>query len=172
MTAGLIKARKSLCQPMLVALLIGSSSPALAQRQAHTVFASVGWSEWCPPGFVQVDLDNGDVKWIAQMPRLQCQKAASRPYLEGQLARDKFNAIRDAVRTAEQAGPTQSECVEGRPPPHELVSNAGPPYILVISSPTSSRSAPTELGCWSRQAIELQRLMERTFDLRVKPTGK
>ena len=105
------------------------------------------------------------------MPRLQCQKAASRPYFEGQLARDKFNAIREAVRRAEQVGLTQSECVEGKPAPHAVISNASPPYILVVSSPSSSKSAPTELGCWSGPAIELQRLMERTFDLKVKPLG-
>jgi hypothetical protein len=155
---------------LLLASFVGSSSPALAQRQANTVFASVGWSEWCPPGFVQIDLDNGDFKWIAQMPRLQCQKAASRPYLEGQLARDKFNAIREAVRRADKDGLRLPECVEGKPAPHAVVSNAGPPYILVVSTPTSSKSAPTELGCWSRSALDLQRLMERTFDLRVKPT--
>jgi hypothetical protein len=155
---------------LLLASFVGSSPPALAQRQANTVFASVGWSEWCPPGFVQIDLDNGDFKWIAQMPRLQCQKAASRPYLEGQLARDKFNAIREAVRRADKDGLRLPECVEGKPAPHAVVSNAGPPYILVVSTPTSSESAPTELGCWSRSALDLQRLMERTFDLRVKPT--
>ena len=150
--------------------LCGSPSPAAVPK--NTVFASVGWSEWCRPGYVWVDIDSGRFVWNAQLPRSECQSAKSAPLVVGELTAEERATLGENIREALTNGLVEQACREGRDPPRPVLSNAGAPYILVLSGPTDSLSAPNDLSCWSDAAMSLQRRLQRMFDLRARTTDK
>jgi hypothetical protein len=141
------------------------SSAAPPEHGRRTIFASVGWSEWCPPGFAYVDLDSGRYRWIVQRLRPECGHATSAPVEEGQLAPNQQRIIRRAAERGLREGLISANCREGRQSPDVVISNASEPYILIVSTPRDAMSAPNDLTCWSDAATGLQRAMERIFDV-------
>lgn len=151
---------------------IYAPTAAPAHFAKSSVTATVGWSEWCPPGIVTVDLDDGSFRWLQQLPRQACKAATSLPDLRGKLPAKGLGAIRDAVRTARTDGLSRQECTNGKPSERIVLSNAAAPYLLTIVEARSGSSAPGDLSCWSDAAFKLQRLMDATFSTKISRTGR
>lgn len=163
---------RSLLLLLMACGLLSVPSSASAGRLKQTVFATVGWSEWCPPGFVMVDLEIGRFEWIAQLRQPECAQANSRLIVKGQLPPNQLGTLQAAAAKARETGLIRSECKESKPLPEIAVSNAIGPYILVLSGSRNSMSAPNDIGCWNSAATNLRNILGRFFDLRTRPIPK
>ena len=158
--------RSCLFTVALLASIMSSSARADGppSRSERIIFATVGWSEWCPPGQVIVDFYSGYYRWVVQNPRRICQTATTTELREGKLDLAQLVAVQKATETVLKDGINRPECTSGINPSNPVISNAAGPYFLVISSKVGSLSAAGDLGCWSDASVGLQRLLQRIFD--------
>lgn len=141
--------------------------PAQAEAKSfrNSVTSTVGWSEWCPPGVVTLDLDNGRYRWFQQHRRPACVSSETVRIVAGTLALDRLTAIRTAAQAARVRGLARLECVAGKDSEQIVISNGGSGYLLTLVDPKMGVSAPGDLSCWSNAAFKLQRALEIAFDV-------
>jgi hypothetical protein len=151
-----------------IALAGAAQAPAAAKidRFGRTVTASVGSSEWGPPGQVSLDLATGRYRLTAAVPRQGAPAGRSGP---GRLDRVRLQRVRDAVRAARDGGLTERACSAGGPPPRLVISNAAGPIVLELDGPGRRMKAPRDRGCWTPGAMRLQRVMEDIFGPLARP---
>ena len=158
--------RSCLITVALLASIMNLSARAdgAPSRSERMIFATVGWSEWCPPGRVIVDFYSGHYRWVVQSPRRVCQRATTTELRTGKLPLAQLVAVQEATEIVLKDGINRTECRSGFNPSNPVISNAAGPYFLVISSKVGSLSAAGDLGCWSDASRALQRLLEGIFD--------
>lgn len=149
----------------IAAVLANLATGANARSFNNSVTTTVGWSEWCPPGVVTVDLDTGVYRWIQQLPRSYCNPEGAAPIVRGTLATDELNVIRDSARLARAQGLARAECAAGKSSERIVISNGGSAFLLTLVDPKGGIAAPSDLSCWSDVAFQLQRVLDRKFDV-------
>lgn len=157
---------------ILAAVAFGAFlNPAQAEAKSfnNSVTSTVGWSEWCPPGVVTVDLDDGRFRWFQQQRRPACVSSETVRIVTGTLSSDRLAAIRKAAQTARVRGLARPECVARKDSERIVISNGGSGYLLTLVDPKVGVSAPGTLSCWSNAAFELQRALENAFDVPRPP---
>jgi len=142
---------------ILPALALLGATPA---PPPATIFATIGHSEWCPAGNVQLDLATGDYALTPRAARAVCQDVdLVRPVRRGRLDAAPLAAIRAAYVRAQAEG--LDACRRGDHQEH-VISNGGTP-ILVLTSGARTIAAPRELNCWSRAASALHKALDVPF---------
>lgn len=132
-----------------------TSGPLIDDR----VMADVARSEWAPPGVVSLNLHSGRYLLTPAPARGASVRPPSR---RGRLTPAELAPIRAAFASARMQGLVDSACGNGGRPAQIVVSNAGPP-ALVLTTGEGAVSAPSELGCWSDAARSLLRVLEERF---------
>ncbi len=148
--------------PAALLLLAPSPAPAPADYTAGipAIFATIGHSEWCPAGNVQVDLRTGDYTLTPRAARAVCRDPKLvRPIEHGQVDAARLSAIREAYGRAQEEG--LDACRAGKRG-DIIVSNGGTP-IMVLTSGAGTWAVPQDYGCWSSAAIALHRALDETF---------
>lgn len=140
-------------------------APVEAKLFSNSVTSTVGWSEWCQPGVVTVDLDDGQFRWFQQQRRPYCVSSGSISIVRGTLSAERLTALRTAAQAARVRGLARPECVAGRDSERIVISNGGSAYLLTLVDPKTGISAPGILSCWSNAAFDLQRVLEHAFDV-------
>jgi len=155
---------------LLVALvaLAGGAAGAPARdpdsSRSASVFATVGHSEWCPPGNVRLNLGTGRYTVTAPRTWRTCTRPAFRRRVgTGVLAGDDLAAVRAAYGNAVAEGLEYPACRNGGRPDRIVISNGGT-TILRLSSRGRTTSPPGNASCWSDAAWRLHRLLEDLFD--------
>lgn len=145
----------------LAALMLVSQQAATQDPPAATIYSTVGHSEWCPAGKVELELDTGKFEFTPRASRRVCQKSGpNRPVVQGVLESSRLEAVRKAYRRAETEG--LGKCGVGGTAEPALESKAGK-QILVLMTGTGTTAPPDDINCWSEAAQALQDILEDTF---------
>jgi hypothetical protein len=161
---------------VLVAWLAAAAVAAGASGLAHpghsaSVFATVGHSEWCPPGSVRVDLGTGRYTVTAPRTWQVCTRPPFRSRIRrGRLGPDDLAAVWAAYRDAESAGLANPVCRNGARPENIVISNGGTP-TLRLTDRGRTVSPPNDSSCWSEAAWRFHRLLEDLFNPRSHRLG-
>lgn len=147
--------------PLFAALmLVPSQAVPAGAEQTATIFSTIGHSEWCPAGNVQLDLRTGDYVLTARAPRPICHDAdLERPREKGRLDQARLLAVRESYRRVQAEGVSQCRAGCGEA---VVISNGGTP-ILVLTNGVGTVAAPDYLGCWSRAASDLHHALDEAF---------
>jgi hypothetical protein len=132
-----------------------------------SVFATVGHSEWCPPGTVRLNLGTG--RYTLRAPRTwrACRRPAFRSRIATDvLAAEELAAVRAAYQRAAAAGLMHRDCRNGWRPDLIIISNGGTP-VMRLTRRVRTRSPPADLTCWSDAARRLHRALEDMFRARI-----
>jgi len=149
---GIVAALMLLAQPAGAGMASAPADPV--------IFATVGHSEWCPAGNVQLDLGTGDYTLTPRAARAVCSDPElARPVLRGKLEATRLSAIREAWDHARKDG--LNICRRGES--GGVISNAGTP-IMVLTSGVRTIAAPQEYGCWSKAGSALYRAIDESFE--------
>lgn len=155
---------------LMIACLALVPAQALA-RADHpatrgTVIATVGTSEWAPPGQVRLDLATGRYRLTAAVPRRGAPAGRSGP---GRLDAARLERVRAVVRAALAGTLEERACSAGGPPPTLVISNAVGPIELELDASGRRMKAPRDRGCWTPGAMRLQRVMDDIFGPLARP---
>src|SRR4051812_4905872 len=106
---------------LLAALLSAGHAPptsdAFAPGRTAWVFATIGHSEWCPPGDVRLDLTTGRYTLTPRSARRACnQTGRDRPGVAGRLGPAGLGAIRSAYRRGVGEGKVGAPLPGGKGP--------------------------------------------------------
>jgi len=129
-----------------------------------SIFATIGHSEWCPPGTVRLNLATG--RYLVRAPRtwLRCRRPAYQgPIRTAVLGAENLAAVRVAWQAAVSEGLEHPSCRNGGQPPGLYLSNGGDP-TLRLTARGRTLSPPGNRSCWSDAAWRLHRLLEDLFD--------
>lgn len=155
---------------LLVALvaLAGGAADASARDagpgRSASVFATVGHSEWCPPGNVRLNLGTGRYTVTAPSTWRTCRRPAFPSRVRtAVLAGDDLAAVRAAYRNAAVEGLEHPACRNGGRPDRIVLSNGGT-VTLRLTGRGRTLSPPGNASCWSDAAWALHRLLEDLFD--------
>jgi hypothetical protein len=145
----------------ILAALFSLSPPVPVQLAAGdpVIFATIGHSEWCPAGNVQINLRTGDYAITPRAPRAVCgDPKLVRPVQHGTLSAAELPALREAFERAIAQG--LDGCRVGER--GWVISNGGTP-VFVLTYGAGTRAAPDDLGCWSAAANALYESIDRRF---------
>jgi len=134
-----------------------------------TVTASVGISEWGPPGQVALNLATGRYRLTAAVPRQGAPAGVSGP---GRLDPARLQRVREVVRAALAGTLEERACSAGGPPPTLVISNAAGPIFLELDASGRRMTTPSDRGCWTPGAMRLQRVMEDIFGPIARPRSR
>lgn len=156
---------RALLIPALIAL---AAAPAAARDVPYrgTVTASVGISEWGPPGQVRLDLATGRYRIRAAVPRRGAPAGKSG---SGRLDSARLKLVRDVVREARSGTLAERACSRGGTPPTLVISNAAGPIVLALDGPNGRHAAPGERSCWTPGEMRLSRVMDDIFGPIARP---
>jgi len=147
-----------------------AASPTRASERAPntaSVFATVGHSEWCPPGTVQLDLMTRRYTVTAPRTWRNCRRPAfSCRVRTGVLTETEIMPIRVTYDMG-ILGLEHPVCQIGRRPEQIIISNGGTP-ILRLTDRGRTTSAPNDQTCWSGAASRLRCLLDDLFS----PSGR
>ena len=144
-----------------------ASGPDRDSGFSATVRASVGHSEWCPPGTVHLNLGTGRYRVIAPRTWRTCRRPLFPTRIRtGVLAADELAAVRAAYRNAATEGLDHPACRNGGRPERMIISNSYP-SILRLTERGRTTASPRELSCWSDAAFRLDRVLEGLFNPRT-----
>ena len=161
----------------LLAAIFAASQPAPSGHIAVLgrtawIVATVGHSEWCPPGNVRLDLRTGRYLFTARAPRRVCTDARlERPTRTGTLSAARLEAVRTAYFRALSEGLEKPVCRDGGRLEEIVISNGGT-QVLVLATGSETGSAPDDLTCWSAAASALHDALDRIFDSIERPSGR
>jgi hypothetical protein len=148
--------------PLSILLLL-AAGPTPHPAPDGWIFSTVGHSEWCPAGNVQLDVGTGDYRFTPRAARRICHDVSlRRPTRSGRLRGQALSSLRTAYERARAQGLVSARCEGSASTRPFVVSNGGTP-VLVVTDGARTRSAPDELGCWSDAANALLGVLERTF---------
>ena len=154
-------------------IVLAAPVPAQAcGAHAHmrgTVTASVGISEWGPPGQVRLDLATGRYTLTAAVPRQGAPLGRSGP---GRLDPARLQRVRDVVRAALEGTLSERACNAGEQPPRLVISNAAGPIFLELDASGRRMTAPRDRACWTPGAMHLQRVMDDIFGPLARPSNR
>ena len=143
---------------VLLSLQAGAAAQQPLPAVSATIFATVGQSEWCPPGTVFIDVLSGHYV-LMPAERRTCQLPGDRRALtEGTVSADQLRSIREAQLAAQSEGLELDPCPRGR----IVVSNGGP-QVLIVTSREQTFVAPEQLGCWTPAANRLHDVLSEIF---------
>ena len=143
------------------ALAVQAGTPPPA-APSGTIFATIDHSEWCQAGSVTIDVATGRYMLTRGLDRSVCDmRTVRREVTHGTLAADRLASIRAAYARVEADGMVAAACRNGGKPSDLVVSNGGP-QALVLTGAFATQIAPTNLACWSREAYQLHRLLDRS----------
>jgi hypothetical protein len=134
-----------------------------------TVIASVGTSEWGPPGQVRLDLATGRYQLTAAVPTRGAPAGRSGP---GRLDPARLQRVRGVVRAALAGTLEERACSAGGPPPTLVISNAVGPIELELDASGRRMKAPSDRSCWTPGAMRLQRVMDDIFGPLARPNNR
>lgn len=129
-----------------------------------SVFATIGHSEWCPPGTVRLDLASG--RYTVRAPRTW--RTCRRPLFPSRVSTatldpDRLARVRAAWRDAVSEGLESPACRNGGRPEGIILSNGGEPSLR-LADRGRALVPPRDVNCWSAAAWRLHRLLEDLFD--------
>lgn len=152
-------------------LALVAAAPAAARDVPYrgTVTASVGISEWGPPGEVRLDLATGRYRLTAAVPRPGGPAGVSGA---GRLDPARLERVREVVRAALAGTLEERACSAGGPPPTLVISNAAGPVFLELDASGRRMTTPRDRGCWTPGAMRLQRVMEDIFGPLARPRSR
>jgi hypothetical protein len=155
----------------LAAAVAVTPMPASAREpgssRRESVFATVGHSEWCPPGTVRLDLGTGRYTVTAPRTWRTCRRPPYRSRVStAVLAGDALAAARAAFQEAVSQGLDNPACRNGGRPETLVIGNGGIPTLRVTNGGRTA-SPPSNMTCWSGAARRLHRLLETTFNPRT-----
>jgi hypothetical protein len=160
--------KSALMLPAVAALLAAAQPPQRAQLEPALgrtawVFATIGHSEWCPPGNVRVDLLSGRYALTGRAARRVCRRPGlERPVVTARLGGATLEALRAAYRRVLTEGLESRECRDGKHPDLVAISNSSTP-ILVVGTGADTGAAPDDLVCWSGAGNALLDALDETF---------
>ncbi|HEY0011633.1 MAG TPA: hypothetical protein VGB79_02130 [Allosphingosinicella sp.] len=146
--------------PVLAVLALSGAPTASSPRNA-TVVASVANSEWTRSGEVSLDLRTGRYRLRHAPSRLTPYAAV--PFTRGRLRASELERIRAAYAAARAKG-LEDDCSNG----NIVISNGGAD-LLVLTEDGSTMRADLSVGCFTREAMALGRLLEDEFGPRARP---
>jgi len=133
----------------------------------HAIFASVGRSEWGPPGRVALDLRTGDY-WITPAPPpLHAYSPLDLTVRKGRLEPRVLGLVRAAEARARGQSMADKPCLAR---PHSSGDRDDAPYLL-LTDRTGTIGAPYPAECRARAATGLSDLLERLFGSAARPWG-
>lgn len=131
------------------------------------VFATVGHSEWCPPGTVRLNLGTGRYTVTAPRSWRTCRRPPYRSRVStAVLPADALTDVRIAYHDAEGLGLDNPACRNGGRPGAVVIGNGGIP-TLRLTSRGRTTSPPRDLTCWSEAARHLHRVLDNAFNPRT-----
>lgn len=141
---------------------VSASAREPGSSRSASVFATVGHSEWCPPGTVRLDLGTGRYTVTAPRTWRTCRRPPYRSRVRtGALAADALAGVRAAYQVAVSEGLGTPACHGGI-----VVGNGGIPSLRLTSS-GRTMAPPDDASCWSHAAWRLQRLLNSLFNPRT-----
>lgn len=159
--------------PALVAVVAGAASPIHASARdagpgrPESVFATVGHSEWCPPGTVRLDLGTGRYTVMAPRTWRTCRRPPYRSRVRtAVLPADVLADVRAAYQEAAGLGLDNPACRNGRRPDAVVIGNGGLPTLRLTRGGRTA-SPPSNLTCWSEAARHLHRVLDNAFNPRI-----
>src|SRR3954471_12059953 len=113
--------KNALMLPVLAALLSAARPPqpesGAGLGRTAWVFATIGHSEWCPPGNVRLDLVSGRYELTGRAARRVCGRPGlERPVVTARLGGARLEALRAAYRRVVTEGPENPDCRDGKHP--------------------------------------------------------
>ena len=151
----------------IVTALMLAGQPAVSRDdfrpgQTASIFSTIGGTEWCPAGHVQIDLITGTYSLTPVALRERCEDPdLERAVKKGQLGKANLATLRTAFLHA--SGDGLNRCPPGTRPEGIIVSNGGPAILLMVTGARSA-AAPDDLSCWSEAAVLLSRTLETMFE--------
>lgn len=142
-----------------------SGSPAIGQERPYqaSLVASVGHSEWCPPGTVQLDLMTGHYTVTAPRDWRTCRRPSwALRTRAGMMTSLELVPIQVTFQNAIEGGLEHPLCRIGRRPEQIVVSNGGTP-VMRLTERGRTTAAPNDRTCWTGAASRLQCLLETAF---------
>jgi hypothetical protein len=150
----------------------GAVPAPLGAISRDSIVASVGLSEWGPPGSVSLDLDDGSY-WLTPAPYTPLWRGRSgAEVVEGRLDPARLSQVRAAYRSAQAAGLVDPECRDGADPTRIVLSNAVGPIVLLLAGPDGTSAPPERRACWSDGAERLERVIRDSFDPLARPVRR
>jgi hypothetical protein len=152
----------------MLSLLLLLASTVLApapnsSEEPRLIIATVGHSEWCPPGDVNLDLKTGRYFLVPRGPRESCnERDHPRAARQGVLRGEALERIRSASLRVDAVGALNPDCRDGGKPRDLVTSNGGTPR-LALSTAAAVIRAPDDLSCWSGAVNQLHRILEDVF---------
>lgn len=146
---------------------IHASAREAGSSRSESVFATVGHSEWCPPGTVRLDLGTGRYTVTAPRTWRTCRRPPYRSRVRtAVLVGDALVDVRIAYQDAVGLGLDNPACRNGRRPDAVVIGNDG---ILTLRLTRGGRttSPPSDLTCWSEAARHLHRVLDNAFNPRI-----
>ena len=142
-----------------------SGTPATGRERPYqaSLVASIGHSEWCPPGTVQLDLMSG--RYIVTAPRTwrTCRRPAwDRRTRTGMLPSLDLVPLHVTYDMAMIGGLEHPLCRVGGRPEQIVISNGGRP-VMRLTDRGRTTAAPDDRTCWTGAASRLQCLLEIAF---------
>jgi hypothetical protein len=146
---------------------IHAFAPEPGSSRSAWVFATVGHSEWCPPGTVRLHLGTGHYTLMAPRTWRTCRRPPFRSRVRtAALAADELADVRAAYHHALSEGLDNPACRNGGRPDEVVISNGGMPRLW-LTNVERTASPPRDLTCWSEAARELHRVLDNAFNPRT-----
>jgi hypothetical protein len=146
---------------------VSASAPEPGPSRSASIFATVGHSEWCPPGNVRLNLATGRYTVTAPRSWRTCRRSPFRSRVRtGVLPADALTDVQIAHHDAAGLGLDNPACRNGRRPDAVVISNGGLP-TLRLTSRGRTTSPPRDLTCWSEAARHLHSVLDNAFGPRT-----
>ena len=144
-----------------------ATNPETLGRTAW-IFATIGHSEFCPPGDVMIDLRSGRYSLTARAPRRICERRdLERPVRKGRLVYTSLARLRSAYLRVLAEGLDDADCHKPKGPgPQMIVINNGGTPTMVLATGRETGAAPDDLNCWSKAATALHDVLDEVFGAR------
>jgi hypothetical protein len=143
-----------------------SGSPAIGRERPYqaSLVASVGHSEWCPPGTVQLDLMTGRYTVTAPRNWRTCRRPNwPRRTRTGVMTSLELVPIQVTFENATEGGLEHPLCRNGGHPEQIVISNGGTP-VMRLTERGRTTAAPSDQTCWTGAASRLKCLLDAAFD--------
>jgi hypothetical protein len=144
-----------------------ASAPEPGPSRSASVFATVGHSEWCPPGTVRLNLATGRYTVTAPRTWRTCRRPPYRSRVRAAvLAGGALADVRAVYHRAVSEGLEAPACRNGGRPEAVFLGNGGIPAMRLTNGGRTA-SPPSNPACWSGAARQLHRLLDNSFNPRT-----
>jgi hypothetical protein len=148
---------------MVAGCIASPSRAAEPEDNTASVFATVGHSEWCPPGTVQLDLMTGRYTVTAPLTWRTCRRPPwARRTRTGVVPSLELIPLQVTYDMVTVEGLEHHQC-RGRGRPEQIVVSNGRTPLMRLTDRGRTISAPNDRACWTGAASRLQCLLEAAF---------